>query len=337
MTPLRLRRRWIGWAAVATWSASMMPSLWAQTTTSMPPTPGWPERPIQLLIPYPPGGSADLLGRPLAMKLQERLGQSVTLDYKPGAGGTVASQALARAKPDGHTLILVLAAHAINHSLYPKLPYDTRKDFAPVSLVANLPMIVAASSALKANTIPELIAAAKAAPGKLTFGSAGNGNTGHLAAELFSSQAGIKMTHVPYKGSAGVVNAMLAGEIDLTFDSISTSWPHIKSGRMRALAVTGDKRAAIAPDVPTMMEAGMAGFVINGWYAILAPAGTPAPIVERLSKEIAAVLTLPDLRAQIMAGGYDPVGSTPAALGTHIDAEIHRWNKVVRESGAKVD
>jgi tripartite-type tricarboxylate transporter receptor subunit TctC len=145
------------------------------------------------------------------------------------------------------------------------------------------------------------------------------------------------MTHVPYKGSAGVVNAMLAGEIDLTFDSISTSWPQIKSGRMRALAVTGDKRASISPDVPTMIEAGMPGFVINGWYAILAPAGTPAPIVERLSKEIASVLTLPDLRAQIMAGGYDPVGSTPATLGTHIEAEITRWSKVVRESGAKVD
>jgi tripartite-type tricarboxylate transporter receptor subunit TctC len=271
------------------------------------------------------------------MKFQERLGQNVVLEYKPGAGGTVASQALARAKPDGHTLILVLAAHAINASLYPKLPYDTRKDFAPVSLVANLPMIVAASSSLKANTIPELIAAAKAAPGKLTFGSAGNGNTGHLAAEFFSAQAGIKMTHVPYKGSAGVVNAMLAGEIDLTFDSISTSWPQIKSGRMRALAVTGEKRASISPDVPTMIEAGMPGFVINGWYAILAPAGTPTPVVERLSKEIASVLTLPDLRAQIMAGGYEPVGSTPQALSAHIDAELTRWSKVVKDSGAKVD
>lgn len=333
MTLSGLPRRGLGWLALAALTASFTTRLAAQT----PITPGWPERPIQLIIPYPPGGSADLLGRPLAVKLQERLGQSVTLDYKAGAGGTVASQALVRSKPDGHTLILVLAAHAINASLYPKLPYDTRKDFAPVSWVANLPMIVAASSSLKANTIGELIAAAKAAPGKLTFGSAGNGNTGHLAAEFFSSQAGIKMTHVPYKGSAGVVNAMLAGDIDLTFDSISTSWPHIKSGRLRALAVTGDKRASIAPDVPTMIEAGMPGFVINGWYAILAPAGTPAPIVERLSKEIAAALALPDLRAQIMAGGYEPVGSTPAALSAHIDAEITRWSKVVRDSGAKVD
>ena len=165
----------------------------------------WPTKPIQLVIPYPPGGSADLLGRPLAVQLQQQLGQPVVLEYKPGAGGTLATQYLARAKPDGYTVLMVLAAHAINDSLYPKLPYDTRKDFAPVSWVANLPMVVAGSSKLPAKNIQELIQAAKAAPDKLTFGSAGNGNTGHLAAEYFSSIAGIKMTHVPYKGSAGVV------------------------------------------------------------------------------------------------------------------------------------
>ena len=216
----------------------------------------WPARPIQLLIPYPPGGSADLLARPVAARLQERLGQPVVLEYRPGAGGTIATQVLARAKPDGHTLIMVLAAHAINASLYPNLPYDTRKDFAPVSLVANLPLIVAGSSSLRANTIGELIAEAKAAPGKLTFGSAGNGNTGHLAGELFNSMTGVKMTHVPYKGSAQVVTAMLAGEVQLTFDSISTSMPHIRSGKLRALAVTSGKRASLAPEVPTLAEAG---------------------------------------------------------------------------------
>ena len=297
----------------------------------------YPAKSIRFIIPYPPGGSADLLGRPLALKLQERLGQSVTLDYKAGAGGTVASQALARSKPDGHTLILVLAAHAINASLYPKLPYDTRKDFAPVSLVANLPMIVAASSALKANTIPELIAAAKASPGKLTFGSAGNGNTGHLAAEFFSSQAGIKMTHVPYKGSAGVVNAMLAGEIDLTFDSISTSWPHIKSGRLRALAVTGEKRAAISPDVPTMIEAGMPGFVINGWYAILAPAGTPAPILDRLAAEFAKAIQRPDVREQFDRMGIDPSNLSRSEFEKMIANENARWKPLFAAAKITVD
>lgn len=297
----------------------------------------WPARPIQLLIPYPPGGSADLLARPLGAKLQERLGQPVVLDYRPGAGGTIASQMLARSKPDGYTFIMVLAAHAINPSLYPKLPYDTRKDFAPVSLVANLPLILAGSTSLKARNVSELIAAAKASPGTITFGSAGNGNTGHLAGELFDSMAGVKMTHVPYKGSAQVVNAMLAGDIQLTFDSISTSMPQIRSGRMTALAVTSAKRAAMAPDVPTLAESGVPGFDINGWYAILAPAGTPAAIVDKLSGDIASVLAQPDLRAQIAANGYEPVGSTPAALGKHIDAELVRWNKVVKDAGVKLE
>lgn len=299
--------------------------------------PPWPTKPIQLVIPYPPGGSADLLGRPLALQLQQQLGQSVVLEYKAGAGGTLASQHVARAQPDGHTVLMVLAAHAINHSLYPKLPYDTRKDFTPVSWVANLPMVVAASSKLSAKNMQELVQAAKAAPGKLTFGSAGNGNTGHLAAEYFSSMAGIKMTHVPYKGSAGVVNAMLAGDIDLTFDSISTSMPHIRSGKMHALAVTSAQRSALAPAVATVQEQGVAGFDVTGWYAIIAPAGTPADIRERLSREIASALRQPQLQAQLAAGGYELVGSTPEALQSHIENEITRWSAVVKSTGAKVD
>lgn len=327
----RHRRSWLQAVLIAPLAAGLM----GASVSALADT--WPNKPIQLLIPYPPGGSADLLARPVAAKLQERLGQPVVLDYRPGAGGTIASQQLARAKPDGNTLIVVLAAHAINASLYPKLPYDTRKDFAPVSLVANLPLILAGSPSLKARTVPELIAAAKAAPGQLTFASAGNGNTGHLAGELFDSLAGVKMTHVPYKGSAQVVNAMLAGEVQLTFDSISTSMPHIRSGRLKALAVTSARRATLAPDVPTLSEAGVPGFDINGWYAVLAPAGTPSAIVERLSKEIAAVLAQPELRANLASNGYEPVGSTPAALGAHIDAEITRWSKVVKDSGARLE
>ncbi len=330
--PLTRRQAMMAMAAIGAVSAATIVAV----PTAMA-ADAWPAKPIQLLIPYPPGGSADLLARPLGAKLQEKLGQPIVLDYRPGAGGTIASQALARSKPDGYTLIMVLAAHAINPSLYPKLPYDTRRDFAPVSLVANLPLILAGSASLKARTVPELIAAAKAAPGKITFGSAGNGNTGHLAGELFDAMAGVKMTHVPYKGSAQVVNAMLAGDIQLTFDSISTSMPQIRAGRMTALAVTSSKRAALAPDVPTLAEAGVPGFDINGWYAILAPAGTPRAIVDKLSTEIASVLTLPDLRAQIAANGYEPVGSTPEALGVHIDTELVRWHKVVQEAGVKLE
>lgn len=322
-------RRNILAAALLMAGAGLMPALsWATD---------WPNKPIQLVIPYPPGGSADLLGRPLAMQLQQQLGQSVVLEYKPGAGGTLASQYVARAKPDGYTVLMVLAAHAINDSLYPKLPYNTRKDFAPVSLVANLPMIVVGSSKLSAKAIPDLITAAKAAPGKLTFGSAGNGNTGHLAGELFSSTAGIQMTHVPYKGSAGVVNAMLAGDIDLTFDSISTSIPHVRSGKLQALAVTSAKRSALAPEIPTVQEQGLSGFDITGWYAIIAPAGTPAAINKRLSQEIATALQNPQVQSQLAASGYEPVGSSPEALGVHINREIDRWASVVKATGARID
>ncbi|MGY8524355.1 tripartite tricarboxylate transporter substrate binding protein [Paracidovorax citrulli] len=297
----------------------------------------WPDKPIQLVIPYPPGGSADLLARPLALQLQQQLKQPVVLEYKPGAGGTVASQYVARARPDGYTLLMVLAAHAINDSLYPNLPYDTRKDFAPVSLVANLPMIVAASSKLPARNVRELIEAAKAAPGKLTFGSAGNGNTGHLAAEYFSSVTGIKMMHVPYKGSANVVTAMLAGEIDLTFDSISTSMPHIRNGRMHAIAVTSPRRSALAPDVPTIQEQGIAGFDVTGWYAVIGPAGTPAPIRNKLSEAIAVALKQPAMQKQMESGGYEAVGSSPGELQAHIERELVRWAKVVKDTGARVD
>lgn len=297
----------------------------------------WPNKPIQLVIPYPPGGSADLLARPLALQLQQQLGQPVVLEYKAGAGGTVASQYVARAKPDGNTILMVLAAHAINDTLYPKLPYNTRQDFTPISLVANLPMIVVASKKLEARDVPSLIAAAKAKPGVLTFGSAGNGNTGHLAGELFSSTAGVKMTHVPYKGSAGVVTAMLAGDIDLTFDSISTSIPHVKSGKMHPIAVTSAKRSALDPNIPTVQEQGLKDFEVNGWYAIIGPAGMPADVTQRLSSEIAKAITVPQLKAQMAEGGYEPVGSTPEQLKAHIDKEITRWATVVKSTGARID
>ncbi len=329
MKPLHFPRRLVLGSVLASAAALLAPLAAAE--------PNWPDKPIQLVIPYPPGGSADLLGRPLAVQLQQQLGQSVVLEYKPGAGGTLASQYIARARPDGYTVQMVLAAHAINASLYPKLPYDTQKDFAPVSLVANLPMIVAGSKKLPAKNIPELIAAAKAAPGQLTFGSAGNGNTGHLAAELFATEAGVRMTHVPYKGSAGVVNAMLAGDIDLTFDSISTSMPHIRDGRMHALAVTSAKRSPLAPDVPTIREQGIPNFDVTGWYAIIAPAGTPEAVRKRLSDEIAKALKQPQLLAQLTASGYEPVGSSPEALQKHIDAEVVRWAQVVKSTGARVD
>jgi len=296
----------------------------------------FPDRPITLLIPYPPGGSADMLGRPLSVSLQSKLGQPVVLEYKPGAGGSIATAQLARSKPDGYTLLMVLAAHAINPSLYKSLPYDTRKDFAPVSLAATLPLLVTAPLSTPANTIPELIDYAKEHPGKLTYASAGPGNTSHLAVEMFKTTTGIDMMHVPYKGSGPAVVALLAGEVSLMFDSISTSMPQVKAGKLKALAVTGEQRSAGLPDVPTVQESGVPDFVVNGWYGILAPAGTPPAIVDKLSQAIAESLREPAVHEQLTDYGYELIGSTPQAFGELIDSELTRWGKTVKDSGAAI-
>lgn len=296
----------------------------------------FPSQPIKLLIPYPPGGSADMLARPLTEKLQAALGQPVVLEYKAGAGGTIATAQLARAKPDGHTILMVLAAHAINPNLYPNLPYDTRKDFAPVSLVATLPLLVAAPKKTPADTMQELVAYAKASPGALTFASAGNGNTSHLAAEMFKSTAGINMLHIPYKGSGPAVVALLAGDVSLMFDSISTSLPQVKAGKLKALAVTGAKRSALLPDVPTVKESGFPDFVVDGWYGILAPAGTPEPVVDKLNKAFAKAANDPAVKKQLAGYGYEVVGSTPQEFSQHIDKELNQWQKIIKEAGVKM-
>ena len=302
-------------------------TLQAQTTSNQP---------ITLIIPYPPGGSADMLARPMLPELQKKLGQTIVLDYKAGAGGTIATQALARAKPDGNTILMVLTAHAINDALYPSLPYNTRKDFAPVSLVATLPLLVAAPLSTPVNTIPELIAYAKANPDKLSYASAGNGNTSHLAVELFKSKTGTQMVHIPYKGSGPAVIAMLGGEVSLMFDSISTSYQQVKTGKLKAIAVTGAKRTEILPDVPTVAET-LPGFEVNVWYGILAPAGTPTAAIERLNKALAEVSQDPKIREQLASNGYQMVGSTPAEFGKHIESELQMWSKAVKDSGAKIN
>jgi len=296
----------------------------------------FPDRPVTLLIPYPPGGSADMLARPLSAVLQKKWGQPVLLDYKAGAGGAIATGQLAKSKPDGYTLIMVLAAHAINPSLYTNLPYDTRKDFAPVSLVANMPLLVIAPLATPANNMQELIAYAKANPGKLTFASAGPGNTSHLAPEIFKSVAGIDMLHVPYKGSGPADVALLAGDVSLMFDSFSTAYPLVKSGKLKALAISGAKRSPLLPDVSTISESALPGYEVNGWYGVLAPAGTPPAIVNKISDDIAQALKDPALNSQVASYGYEPVGSSPQVFGKLIDQEIDRWAAVVKSAGVKL-
>ncbi len=297
----------------------------------------FPSQTITMLIPYPPGGSADMLARPMLAMLQKELGQPVVLDYKAGAGGTIATGMLARAKPDGYTILMVLAAHAINASLYTKLPYDARKDFAPVSMLATLPLLLAGPLTTPFNTVPELIAYGRANPDKLTFASAGNGNTSHLAGEMFKTATGIKMLHIPYKGSSPAVVAMLGGEVSMMFDSISTSLVQVKAGKLKAVAVTGDKRSPLLPDVPTVKESGVPSFVVNGWYGILAPAGTPPEVVAKLNQALNKTVRDPKVAAQLTEYGYDVVGTTPEAFGRHIDAELVRWKDAVQASGAKLE
>ena len=270
----------------------------------------YPVQPITLILPYAPGGSADFLARPMMGELQKQLGQPVVIDYKAGAGGTIATAALAKSKPDGYTLLMVLSAHVINPSLYPSLPYDTRRDFAPITLLARLPQLIVVRADSPFKTLPDLISYAKANPGKLSFGSAGNGNTSHLGGEMLQAQAGIKMEHIPYKGSGPVVVALLGGEIDLMFDSFATSYPQIKAGKFRALGLASNKRSPLLPTVPTVSEL-LPDFAMDGWYGLLAPAGTPKPVIERLSKVFNEVARDPKIKAQLNSIGYEVVGTTP--------------------------
>ncbi len=297
----------------------------------------YPSKPVRFIMPYPPGGSSEILARPIAHELTKSLGQSVFVDFKPGGGSTIGADTVAKSPPDGHTVVMMLTAHAINASLMPKLPYDTVKDFASVTLAATLPLVVVVPAQSPFRTIGDLIAFAKANPGKLNYASAGPGNTSHLSVEYFKSVVGLDMTHVPYKGSGPAIIGLLGREVDFMFDSLSSSLPQILAGKFRAIAMSTLKRSRILPDVPTIHESGVRGFDVSVWYAILAAAGTPAPIVQRLNAEFIKAMRAPEARDKIEAAGYDIVGSTPEQLDAFIKSEIVRWAKVVKDSGASIN
>ncbi len=297
----------------------------------------YPNKPIRFVMPYPPGGSSEILARPIAAELTKNLGQSVFIDFKPGGGTTIGADMIAKSPPDGYNIVMMLTAHAVNATLMPKLPYDTVKDFAPITLAATLPLVVVVNAQSPIRTLADLIAAAKANPGKLNYASAGPGNTSHLSVEYFKSVVGVDMTHVPYKGSGPAITALLGREVDLIFDSLSSSLPQIQGGKFRAIAVSTLKRSRVLPEVPTIHEQGIKGFDVSVWYAILAAAGTPAPIVQKLNAEFIKAMNMPEAKQRIEAAGYDIVGSTPAELDTFIKAEITRWAKVVKDSGATVN
>jgi tripartite-type tricarboxylate transporter receptor subunit TctC len=297
----------------------------------------YPAKPIRFIMPYAPGGSSEILARPIAQELTRNLGQSVFIDFKPGGGTTIGADLVAKSAPDGYTLVMMLSAHAINATLMPKLPYDTVKDFAPITIAATLPLVVVVPAQSPIRSFQDLIATARAKPGKLTFASAGPGNTSHLSVEYLKSQLGLDMIHVPYKGSGPAIVGLLGGEVDFMFDSLSSSLAQIKGGKFRALAMASARRSRILPEVPTVAESGVPGFDVSVWYSVLAAAGTPAPIVQRLHAEIVRAMKSPEAKEKIEGFGYDIVGSTPAEADAFIRAEITRWAKVVKESGATVN
>jgi tripartite-type tricarboxylate transporter receptor subunit TctC len=301
-------------------------------------TPAYPTKPIRLVVPFPPGGATDILARNVAQRLTETWGQSVVVDNRPGAGGNIGTELVAKAAPDGYTLEMgTVGTHAINASLYAKIPFDHVKDFAPVILVAGVPNVLVVNPSLPVNSVQELIAYAKANPGKLNFASSGPGTSIHLSGELFKVMAGVQMTHVPYKGSAPALADLLGGQVQLMFDNLPPSLPQIKAGKLRPLAVTSLTRAPALPDVPTIAESGLPGFEASSWFGILAPAGTPPAIIAKLNAEVAKWLASPEGKEKLVAIGANAAGGSPEDFARHIQAETAKWAKVVKESGAKVD
>ena len=298
----------------------------------------WPSKPIKYIVPFAPGGSTDILGRIVAEKLSVALGQPVVVENKPGAGGGLGADFTAKAAPDGYTIMGgTISTHAINASLYSNLPYDPVKDFVAITLLARVPNMLVINPDVPAKTVAELIALLKANPNKYTFASAGNGTSQHLSGELFKSMAGVQMQHIPYKGSPPALQDVVGGQVTMTFDNITTAWPLAKGGKLRALAVTTAKRSTIAPEIPTLAEAGLIGFEVGSWQGVFAPAGTPPEIVKRLNVEIVKILNLPDVKEKLFALGAEPVGDTPEQFAAFVKSEVAKWSDVVKKSGAKVD
>jgi len=316
------------WSLCSLWSLCFLLSLsaeaWAQP---------YPSKPIRFVVPYPPGGPLDAVARLLGQKISESVRQPVIVDNKPGAGGNIGADVVAKAPPDGYTILMgAVATHAINPTLYPGIPYDAVRDFQTVTQVASTPNVLIVHPSIPVNDVREFIAYAKAHPRKLNFGSGSTGSAGHLAGELFKSMAGIEMTHVPYKGAAPAMQDLIGGQVQLMFDNTVTAWPQVQAGKVRPLGVTTKQRLKSAPDVPAIAEV-LPGFEANAWHGIFAPAGTPQPIVDKLALEIQAVMKDPAIVEAFTKVDTIPVGSTPREFRAFIDAETERWGNVVRKLG----
>ena len=298
----------------------------------------YPAKPIKLIVPFPPAGSTDLSARAVAGKLGERLGQPVIIENKPGAGGNIGTDVAAKAAPDGYTLVVgTVGTHAINQGLYSKMPYDNIRDFVPVVLLSTTPNVLVTQPGYPANSVADVIKLARAKPGELTFASSGSGTSIHLSGELFNSMAGTKMQHIPYKGSGPMLIDLISGQVHMAFDNLSASFQHIKAGKLKALATTGTTRPPNLPDLPTIAEAGLAGYDSTSWNAIFAPACTPREVVDKLNREVRAILESPETRKFFAEQGAEAGGGTPEQLAEFVRAETAKWNKVVKDSGARVD
>lgn len=297
----------------------------------------YPTKPVRFVVSFPPGGPNDILARIVAQELTESFGQNVAVDNRAGAGGVIGTEIVAKAPANGYTILVVAGGHAINPSLHSKLPYDTLKDFTSISLVASIPSVLLVHPSLPAKSVRELVSLAKARPGQLTFASAGNGTVSHLAGELLKSMSGANMTHVPYKGNPPATTALLSGEVSMYIGGMPSVLPFVKSGRLRALAVTTARRSEVAPEIPTVAESGVPGFDVSPWYGVVAPAGLSPDVLSRLSSEINRVVKLPNAKKKLADQGFEVIAGTPQEFDIYLRKEIAKWAKVVKQSGAKLD
>jgi tripartite-type tricarboxylate transporter receptor subunit TctC len=297
----------------------------------------YPEHPVRFVVPYPPGGGTDVIARIVQGKLQTALGQNIVIDNKGGAGGSVGTDIVAKAQPDGYTVLFTLNSHTVNPAIYAKLPFDTLKDFEPVGTVASLPQILVAHPQFPANNVAELIALAKAKPGTLAYASVGVGSPGHLAGELFKLRTGTQLTHVPYRGGGPAVTDVMGGQVPLLWVSIPAAAQHVKSGKLKALGVSTLKRSAAFPDVPTLQEAGVPDFEVDSWYAMFVPAKTPKPVIDRLNRALNTALQDAEVRDKLLQQGSEAVGGTPEALGQTVNVELLKWAKLAKDASIKAE
>ena len=325
-----MRRHFIAVAIAALASLLWLLPAWAQ------PAP-YPNRPIHIIVPFPPGGAVDPIARSVGQKLSEAWGQPVVVDNKPGAATIVGSDFVAKAPPDGYTVMLASTSFSVNPAAYSKLPFDPVKDFMPISLVSKMPLLLVVNPQAPVHSVKELIDYLKARPGKVNFSSIGTGSTQHLAGELFKSMTGVNTVHIPYKGSGPSMMSVISGETSLTFETVFLLSPQVKAGKLRAIGAAGLQRAALLPDVPTISESGLSGFDVASWVMLIGPAGMPPEVVQKWQREIGHIMQLPDMRQQQISAGLEPIGSSPDQAAEFLKTEMARWGKIVRQTGITLD